>query len=197
MEGKLIFISGGARSGKSSFAERHAISLAKLEKKALYYLATSKVTDGEMHERMKRHQHDRDGSDYPWRTIESSTNLWKVANKLQPNSIVLLDCLTVWLTNEMFRDGLMDDVWMDEIKQKELIDKMMKSVAAIFGHVDTLLIVSNEVLNENVYDRSLVQCYSKLLGELHQKLVEQADTAYLVEAGIPLLMKGEQLCVES
>src|SRR5699024_11762344 len=97
---QLIFITGGARSGKSSFAESYAVDLAKKEKRTLYYLATSKKSDDEMVDRIKRHQEDREQSEMHWKTVEIPLQIGKNIASFSPNSVVLLDCLTILLRSE-------------------------------------------------------------------------------------------------
>src|SRR5699024_1416371 len=127
---QLIFIIGGARSGKSSFAESYAVELAKKEKRTLYYLATSKKSDDEMVDRIKRHQEDREQSEMHWETVETPLQIGKNVASFSPNSVVLLDCLTILLSNELFHNG-----FYDEISHKEAIQADRKSTRLNSSHV--------------------------------------------------------------
>ena len=95
----LIFITGGIKSGKSIFAEK----LASEQKKDVYYIATAIVTDDEMQERVKKHRIRRPST---WTTIEESYDFKKLS-KLLPDepTVVLIDCLTTFLTNRLWRDN--------------------------------------------------------------------------------------------
>ncbi|ASK61854.1 cobinamide kinase [Virgibacillus phasianinus] len=191
-EKKLIFITGGVRSGKSTFAENYATSFVKGNEGTLRYIATSRPSDREMTSRISIHQLQRLNSGFNWETLEFPFNMAKAASFVQQSDIVLLDCLTVLLTNELFRDGFSENIWEQQDYQAKVMQLILEGIDAIRGKAKLLLIVSNEVLNEHITDRSLVQTYGRLLGMLHQELVRMSSEAYLVEAGIPILMKGGQ-----
>lgn len=195
MENKrLIFITGGARSGKSSFAEQYAASLyARTNNGKLFYIATSKPTDDEMSERISRHQLQRQESELPWETVECPVDLMTVAEHFRQEDIVLLDCLTVLLTNELFREGSREHLLKKKGCQQNVLESILNGIVAIQNRSKMLLVVSNEVLNEPLSNQSLVKIYGRLLGKLHQHIVKKASEAYLVEAGLPILMKGALL----
>lgn len=186
----LIFITGGARSGKSTFAEHYASILAKGSGRNLHYIATSKPTDDEMSRRIFLHQKGRQENEIPWKTWECPIDLVNIAEHFQKTDIVLLDCLTLLLTNELFREEFADHLWDCEETQQTIIETILNGIFSILNNCHTLFIVSNEVLHEQFKNQSLVQTYGKLLGFLHQQIVNQATEAYLVEAGIPVMMKG-------
>lgn len=189
---ELIFISGGARSGKSSFAEKYAATIAEENQYKLYYIATSKRTDEEMAERIKLHQLDRDRSGVNWQTIECSVSeeIRQSVGNMQPNSVVLMDCLTVLLTNEFFKDSYDEDSWQDERFQKNVQQSILVAIPTLLRRVNVLIIVSNEILQEPVFgNNTLVDTYRKLIGTIHQHIVAKASAAFLVEAGVPVLMK--------
>src|SRR5699024_2265638 len=108
------FITGGARSGKSSFAEEYAASLAEKEERKLYYLATANLSDKEMMDRIKRHQNERKSSRFHWETVECPTNLVSKVDSFSPHSVVLLDCLTILLSNELYQNGFYEDRWSNK-----------------------------------------------------------------------------------
>lgn len=170
VDAMLVFISGGVRSGKSSFAE----SLVD-EFKNKVYIATAKVTDDEMKDRVLLHQERRDG----YRTIEASHDLDSVLNDLNTEDVVLLDCLTNWLTNEMFQDEIRLDV----------VGSMYETILRMNEKVKSLVIVSNDVFqgvsNYDAYTMRFLQN----LGELHQRVVKEADEVYELYAGIKLRRK--------
>jgi adenosylcobinamide kinase/adenosylcobinamide-phosphate guanylyltransferase len=184
--GKLIFITGGARSGKSSFAEEYAALEAQQKTVGLNYIATSKPTDEEMVQRIKMHQRDRKKSKNPWETWEWPVDLHEIVSHFKQSDVILLDCLTVLLSNELFREGKINDSRDD---RQNVYHSILDGIFLLASSVDTLIIVSNEVLTEPMSDESVVRSYSHLLGKLHQAIVPYAKEAYLVEAGIPILMK--------
>ncbi|WP_174616003.1 bifunctional adenosylcobinamide kinase/adenosylcobinamide-phosphate guanylyltransferase [Virgibacillus ihumii] len=188
---QLIFITGGARSGKSSFAESYATkAIAAKKQGALYYLATSRPTDDEMKERIKRHRQLRQKSGQQWHTIECPNDLLTASHLFRRGDVVLLDCLTILLTNELFRGDFEESAWQQQKFQQEVVQSILDGIRQIQGGEITLLVVSNEVLNHPMHDQPLVQAYSRLLGKLHQQIVDMASEAYMVETGIPILMKG-------
>lgn len=187
-EGSLIFISGGVRSGKSSFAERTAAGLAIKTEGKLHYIAAGKAYDPEMKVRIQRHQDDREKSGLSWTTWEKPSALEEISGNFNNQEIILFDCLTTLLNNELFRA---EDVWRNREFQENLSSDILRAITEIRKKCRALIVVSNEVLNEPIGKNELVITYSKILGTLHRNLVNMADEAYLVEAGIPIQMKGE------
>lgn len=187
-EGSLIFISGGVRSGKSSFAERTAAGLAIKTEGKLHYIAAGRVYDSEMKVRIQRHQDDREKSGLSWTTWEKPSALEEISGNFNNQDIILFDCLTTLLNNELFRA---EDVWRNREFQVNLSSDILRAITEIRKKCRALIVVSNEVLNEPIGKNELVITYSKILGTLHRNLVNMADEAYLVEAGIPIQMKGE------
>ncbi|WP_257346883.1 bifunctional adenosylcobinamide kinase/adenosylcobinamide-phosphate guanylyltransferase [Pseudalkalibacillus decolorationis] len=179
----LIFITGGVRSGKSSFAEKTAIQLAKKSGAHLHYIATGVPSDREMRKRIQNHQQQRQESIIQWQTWEEPREISKYSQHFSEKSIILLDCLTTLLNNHLFST---ESESIPDTVEKAIINE----IDSLKDICQTLVIVSNEVLNESVQDNALVYTYKKLLGKLHQQLVQQTDQAYLVESGIPILMKG-------
>ncbi|USK50171.1 bifunctional adenosylcobinamide kinase/adenosylcobinamide-phosphate guanylyltransferase [Bacillus sp. CMF12] len=187
-EGSLIFISGGVRSGKSSFAERTAAGLALKTDGKLHYIAAGKAYDPEMEARIQRHQDDREKSGLSWTTWEKPSALEAISGNFNNQDIILFDCLTTLLNNELFRA---EDVWRNREFQENLSSDILRAITEIRKKCRSLIVVSNEVLNEPIGKNELVITYSKILGTLHRNIVDMADEAYLVEAGIPIQMKGE------
>lgn len=189
MAQSIIFVTGGVRSGKSSFAEQTALFLAKESHGNLHYIACGQASDPEMRERIQHHQQTRSLSEYQWKTWELAKQIDTVVPQLNKQSIVLLDCLTTLLNNELFDEGIAD--WEDPFYQVQVKQRIIKSLLNIQKSCHTLIIVSNEVCYEPVIKGEGVFMYTKLLGELHQFIVKHAAYAYFVEAGLPVLMKGD------
>lgn len=154
----------------------------------LTYFATGVSTDHEMAIRIEKHQRDRQTAKQPWRTIEHSTRIETAAPQIGSNDIILLDCVTTLLNNELFSE---QDVW-DEKFLKKVKRTILTGIHCIKSRAKAMIVVSNEVLNEPIFGNELVFTYARLLGQIHQHLVKEADHAYLIEAGIPILMKGAE-----
>lgn len=182
----LIFITGGVRSGKSSFAERTAITLAKEINGQLHYIATGVASDPEMQERVCRHQKDRANGPYLWKTWEKPYLVGKLGSKFSKRDILLLDCVTTLLNNEFY----LHEAELDSHVLKGIKDRVLSGIIKLAGCSHSLIVVSNEILFEPCQS-PFVLSYQKLLGELHQEIVQRADKAYMVEMGIPILMKGD------
>ncbi|MCD7035509.1 bifunctional adenosylcobinamide kinase/adenosylcobinamide-phosphate guanylyltransferase [Metabacillus sp. GX 13764] len=178
----LIFVSGGVRSGKSTFAEELAM---KSDADHLICLATSRAADSEMAERIARHKQERAKAEREWRTIEKETAIGSLAGSFTKQDAVLLDCLTVLASNELFAGK-------GPKREKEAVfSDMIQDLSSLSRACHTFIIVSNEVFEEPpVYNGSSVRQYLSLLGSLHQKIVKMADAAYLVENGMPLIKKA-------
>ncbi|WP_235816477.1 bifunctional adenosylcobinamide kinase/adenosylcobinamide-phosphate guanylyltransferase [Bacillus massilinigeriensis] len=182
----LIFITGGVRSGKSSFAEVTAITLADQINGSLHYIATGVPADSEMKERALRHQKDRAKSGVAWKTWEEPLDIGRLGSSFSSKDVILLDCVTTLLNNYFFEyEEQLNNARTEKIKNRILTDIMqMKNTC------HALIVVSNEILNEPLQSE-YVFIYKRLLGELHQQIVHEAKEAYIVEAGVPILMKGD------
>jgi adenosylcobinamide kinase / adenosylcobinamide-phosphate guanylyltransferase len=191
----IFFISGGVRSGKSSFAEKLAVELAmehgiKENESSilpLHYVAAGQASDVEMKARIAKHRNDRFKSGYEWKTWEQPVDIKKLSSSLSQKDIVLLDCLTTLLNNELFQE---EEGWKLPFFQNNVMNAIMDGVKGIAANCHTFLIVSNEVFYDPWDDNMLTLTYKRMLGKLHQQVVSLAEKAYMVEAGIPLLMKG-------
>lgn len=181
----ITLITGGVRSGKSGFAEKYTEQLAQEQDTFLHYIATAARSDAEMAARISRHQQDRKKSKFAWQTWEQTTNIGTLATSFTKKDIVLLDCLTIWLTNELF---FRPKPW-NESCVDELLCHILTGIKQIGEACHTLVIVSNEVLSGASVYTELLYTYGKLLGKLHQHIVKMATNAYLVESGIPVEMK--------
>ena len=173
MPHKIYFITGGARSGKSAFAEKVASELAG--KRA--YLATAQALDPEMAARIEKHRKDRGTA---WDTFEEPLAVAELLKKLSGRyDVVLLDCLTLWLSNVMAHsegDGVVS------FRSDEL-------VAAINDFNGVCIVVSNEVGLGIVPDNPLARRFRDFAGILNQRVALTADDVYFTAAGIPLKIK--------
>lgn len=170
---KTVFITGGARSGKSAFAEKLANESAG--KRA--YLATAQALDPEMSARIEKHRQDRG---LAWDTYEEPLAVAELLNKLSGRyGVVLLDCLTLWLSNVMAHT---DGDSAVSCRSDEL-------VAAIRNFNGVCIIVSNEVGLGIVPDNPLARRFRDLAGILNQRVAQAADDVYFTAAGIPMKIK--------
>src|SRR5699024_7735910 len=185
MEGNIVFISGGARSGKSTFAEQ----LAQRYQGDLHYIATARATDEEMDVRIQRHQQERQCGERPWTTWERPVDIHSLAHKFHPLDIVLIDCMTILVANELFRH---EGANQSEPSSSRGILSIKKGIEVIARKVQLLIIVSNEVLYDGVSNDAVVHTYQQTIGRLHQEIVKRSRYAYTVEAGVPILMKDER-----
>ncbi|MBM7701991.1 bifunctional adenosylcobinamide kinase/adenosylcobinamide-phosphate guanylyltransferase [Metabacillus iocasae] len=184
----LIFISGGVRSGKSSVAEQLTVA-GNVQADRCLYIATSRITDNEMKERIRNHQVARETAALSWITYERPTDVGSLIHKCERDDVVLLDCLTNWLANELFSEGMN---WESKREQNQLVEEMIDSVLRLRDHVTKLVIVSNDLFEAGVTDGA-TYIYMKLLGTLHQRIVAKSDIALSVEAGVVSYKKGKGL----
>ncbi|HWO98879.1 MAG TPA: bifunctional adenosylcobinamide kinase/adenosylcobinamide-phosphate guanylyltransferase [Bacillus sp. (in: firmicutes)] len=181
----LLFVSGGVRSGKSAAAERLVETLTGNHSRCVY-IATGNITDEEMKERVKLHQAEREKSIIKWETMEIKRDLQEKVSLFKKEDIVLLDCATNWMANELF---VSRDSWEDTEFQLEIIESMKEAVTKINEKVTHFVIVSNDLFEGGMLHGATF-VYMKLLGSFHQWLVQEADIAIAAEAGATVIKKG-------
>ena len=168
---RLTLILGGARSGKSRYAERLVVGSGL----APVYVATAEALDDEMAARIAAHRVRRDAS---WRTVEEPLDLVAVLQKeCRPDRAVLVDCLTLWLTNLM-------------VNERPVVEEVEGLVAALPDLSGPVVLVSNEVGLGVVPTDPMARAFVDHAGWLHQRIAEQADVVVLVAAGLPLRLKS-------
>ncbi len=169
--GKIILVLGGARSGKSAFAE----GLIDASRLAKVYIATGQAFDREMSDRIETHQVRRGPE---WESVEEPLDLTGVLrNSTAAGSAVLVDCLTLWLTNLM----------LENKDSATLGDELAQALPDLPG---LIVFVSSEVGQGIVPDNYLARSFRDQAGLLHQKVAAIADEVYIVAAGLPLKLKG-------
>ena len=172
----MIFITGGVRSGKSAFAEQMAAKMGT--EKHYYYVATGVAFDEEMKKRIAHHQQDRKQQQMNWTTAEVQVEIPEQLGQLDTTDVVLFECVTTWLSNVLYRsEG--DSARSETIHN--CIETLQKQLLAWKVQGATIIIVSNEVLDELPSNYGEVNLYRKWLGELHQWIVQQCDEAYEVQ----------------
>jgi adenosylcobinamide kinase/adenosylcobinamide-phosphate guanylyltransferase len=172
----LILVTGGARSGKSTFAEQ----FAQMHFHNGLYIATAIAFDAEMDERIARHQNDRIRTAFPWETIEEPLELVKVLNRqFDDKTVVLVDCLTIWLSNWLLKLDEFGDTRLLGDKIDELLETIQKSKL-------NLIFVTNEVGSGIVPEHRLGRIFRDYAGLLNRKLATLCRHVFLVTAGIPI-----------
>lgn len=166
----VIFITGGQRSGKSSFAQQKAEELAP----GPVYMATARVWDEEFRQRIQRHQRDRGPH---WTTIEEEKNLSQLD---LTGRVVVLDCVTLWLTNFFVDNDFNTEQSLEQAKAewKQLIEQDF-----------TLLVVSNEIGMGIIPDKEMTRHFTDLQGWMNQFIARTANEVYLMVSGIPVKIK--------
>jgi adenosylcobinamide kinase / adenosylcobinamide-phosphate guanylyltransferase len=167
--GNITLILGGARSGKSRYAEK----LIEAQPPPWIYLATAEARDGEMERRIAEHRARRDRR---WQTIEAPHDLAGALAALPPRSAVLVDCLTLWLSNRLLADADID----------REIEGLERALASRDGAV---AVVSNDVGSGIVPDNALARRFRDLQGMLNQRIAAKASRVVLMVAGLPLAVK--------
>ena len=181
--GRIVLITGGTRSGKSTFGE----SLLKDEKEVLY-IATSKVTDKEMEERVRRHRERRPPV---WDTHEGYRNLSQII-KDSNKKFILFECVGTMITNILFDEERdFEAIDKEEIEGIEKdINLELKNLVDTCNSLDrTLIIITNEVGMGLVSEYPLGRIFTDILGRVNQELGALCSEAYFVACGIPLRLK--------
>jgi adenosylcobinamide kinase/adenosylcobinamide-phosphate guanylyltransferase len=169
-QGLLTLVLGGACSGKSRYAE----ALIARAPKPWVYIATAEASDDEMAERIKAHQARRAAG---WQTVEAPHDIPDAIDQAPANAAVLVDCLTLWLSNLM--EGSFD------------IDAQIARLQkALKGRASPTVLVSNEVGLGIVPDNALARRFRDAQGQLNQRMASQAARVVMMVAGIPIAVKS-------
>jgi adenosylcobinamide kinase/adenosylcobinamide-phosphate guanylyltransferase len=166
-----VLVLGGARSGKSAFAER-LVAETGLSR---HYIATGRAFDDEMRERIARHREDRgDG----WQTHEEPLALAaRIADVARADRAVLVDCLTLWVTNLM-------------LEECDIAAECSGLLEALRQAPGRIVLVSNEVGLGIVPENRMARAFRDHAGRLHQNVAALVPEVYFIAAGLPLKMKG-------
>ena len=182
----IILVTGGARSGKSNFAE----SLCIKQNNRTAYIATSIPFDDEMKNRGKKHQESRPKE---WKTYEIYKDIYSIVEELDNNhDTVIMDCVTLMVNNLMFTYGIEVDKAtsqeLDELEEyiKEQIKKLMETIKKTNLY---FVIVSNEVGMGIVPENKLSRIYADFVGRANQLIAKYSDEVYFVVSGIPMKVK--------
>lgn len=181
--GSSTLIIGGARSGKSHFAQELALKSAQ----PVLFVATAEALDKEMADRIAMHRKTRPTA---WRTLEISTHVGnRIRQELGSTGTVVIDCITLLVSNMFGRHSSPSGEITDTV-EKDIMAEIQDIVDCTHETKASFIIVTNEVGLGLVPDNTLGRLYRDLLGKANQRLAQEADRVYLMVSGLPLLIKG-------
>lgn len=169
--GEKILITGGVKSGKSRFALKIAREIEKGEK---IFIATARPIDEEMEDKIEKHEKER-GSDF--QTVEEPIHLGDTLKKINQSTVVI-DCLTLWLSNLFF-----------EVRESEKLFEIESFIQALKEFGGNIIIVTNEVGWGIIPESETSRNYQAELGRLNQEVAEICDVVYVLISGIPSKIK--------
>lgn len=178
----IAFVSGGARSGKSHYAEALTFALQAARGGRCWYLATARASDAEMTERIARHRRERGDS---WQTIEAPLALDAALAQVGAGESVLLDCLTLWASQWLYTRG----------GQEYEGEALLARVIEIARERDIVLVIVSNDLNQDLLPADAETWrYLAFLQRLHCRLAQEADRVIEVVAGLPSDWKPAAEC---
>ena len=176
MSKHLTLILGGARSGKSDFAQQRA---RKRGGDAVLFVATAEARDDEMCARIASHRAARPAA---WQTLEAPREIARALESAAPARVIVVDCVTLWASNVLLAE---------ELHAPQAMAREMDALLAWHRANDAeIILVSNEVGMGLVPDNELGRAYRDLLGAVNKKLAEYADEVFLLVAGLPIEIKA-------
>lgn len=177
---RLQLVMGGSRSGKSRYAQQ----AAELYPAPRVFIATCQICDREMEERVRKHREARNPAD--WRTIEEPFDLTVALRSARESTVILIDCLTLWINNRLYEAQKNKKV----ITAEEITAACHQALDACRRASGTVIVVSGEVGMGIVPDNPLSRLYRDCVGTCNQMIAAAADTVTLVTCGLPLTLKG-------
>jgi adenosylcobinamide kinase / adenosylcobinamide-phosphate guanylyltransferase len=185
--GKIIFITGGARSGKSSFAEKLLTN-----QDSVVYLATCEASDDEMKDRIAKHQSLRNPA---WITVEAYKGLDVILrDEIQERKFILVDCITIMVSNLMILENNIDwdtvNIGIVNNVEKTVQEEINKLLDFARGFRGETIIVSNELGMGVVPPAPLGRYYRDIAGRVNQIIASTADSVYFIVSGISMKIKG-------
>lgn len=176
----MILIIGGSGSGKSSYAEGLAVSLAESGNIKKYYLATMQVCDAEGRQKVERHRKLRSKKDFF--TIEQPTEIHHSLEKMeQGERVVLLECISNLAANEMFSEG-------ETKPEMKVVENVIRGIESLKRQVTHFIVVSNNVFEDGVIYDAITREYIHAIGKINQRLAALADQVVEVVVGIPVVI---------
>ena len=188
MKNRIIFCTGGARSGKSEFAEKLALSINGQKG----YIATGQAYDEEMKHRIHLHQERRKDR---WKNYEVPNCVSEhIHGILDECTVILLDCLTMWTTNLLLQDGEL--ISQDDINQREasILAEVQQVLDCIRNHESseekTIIFVTNEIGLGIVPENKLARIFRDVMGRVNRLVASNSDEAYMTMSGITIDLKA-------
>lgn len=181
--GKITLITGGSRSGKSTFAEK----ILEGEDDVLY-IATAVATDGEMEERIEKHKLRRNQK---WETYEGYVKLDQVIEK-SSHKYIMLECIGTMVTNIIFEKNYnFDNITSDDIEklEKDIIKEIHNIILSIKNSNKHILIITNEVGYSVVSEYKLSRIFVDIVGRVNQFISSFSDEVYMIACGLPIKLK--------
>lgn len=180
---RIIFITGGSRSGKSAYAQTFAESISGIRT----YVATCPVIDGEIEKRIRKHKEMRQASS--WQTIEETKDLAGALQRAKESQVIIVDCLTLWINNLMYEA---------ELEGKDITEEDIAMLSReVLGVCDdlpcTVIFVTNEVGMGIVPENPSSRLYRDLAGRCNQIIAGRADDVTFMISGLPLNIKGDKM----
>ena len=176
----MVLVVGGSGSGKSSYAEKTAVSLAQSGMKK-YYLATMQVFDDEGRKKVEKHRDLRNGKGFF--TIEQPTRISNALEKMEDGDrTVLLECISNLMANQMFSEEKV-------MTEMQVAENVIRDIKMLKEQTNHFVVVSNNVFEDGItYDETTTK-YIQVMGKINQKLAALADRVVEVTAGIPVILK--------
>jgi adenosylcobinamide kinase/adenosylcobinamide-phosphate guanylyltransferase len=186
--GRLILVLGGARSGKSTYAQKLAKEITT-DPGRVAYVATGIACDDEMRARVEQHQRSRPPG---WTTIESPTEVAQVFKGIgEEYAVMILDCLTILITNWLAERGQLEESTESLVELEKAILGQVEDLVRVVERVQaTVIVVSNEVGLGVVPVFKVGRVFRDLAGLANQFIAREADEVYMMWAGIPQKIKG-------
>ncbi len=178
---RIILITGGARSGKSSYAQERAESLGGSHTYVATCPSPADMADSEMQDRIDRHRSDRQAKG--WITVEEQTDIQAVIDRSHERTVLLIDCLTLWINNLLHRAA-------GELNEDGIVRQCEQLSAACRRHPGTIFLVTNEVGLGVVPEYPLGRQFRDLVGRCNQVMAAAAHEVVLVSCGIPMTIKN-------
>jgi adenosylcobinamide kinase/adenosylcobinamide-phosphate guanylyltransferase len=180
---RIILITGGSRSGKSTYAQTFAESVSGIRT----YIATCPCIDEEMEKRIRKHREARQTSS--WQTIEETKDLAGALQRAKESKVIMVDCLTLWINNLMYEAELQGK----DITEEDIAMLCRGLIEVCDDLPGTVIFVTNEVGMGIIPENTASRLYRDLAGRCNQIIAGRADAVTFLISGLPLNIKGDKI----